>query len=123
MFVYSCMYSKKTLLALIIFCMSSAMAFGQAEVLFGVTPDPIKSVQIYPNPAVEFVNIKFSTPIASKVKLALYNVIGNNMEAEQEILDEYEIRIKIKDLNSGYYLVSIKDARINSAGTFKFLKR
>jgi hypothetical protein len=96
---------------------------GKEDFAFQYRTEPVKTVQIYPNPAVEFVNVKFEAPVANKVHISVRNVIGNVMEVETESLDEYEIRIKVKDLATGYYLLSVKDERVNLNSTYKFLKR
>jgi len=85
--------------------------------------DPLKSVSIFPNPAVEFVHVKFEAPIAKQVRLTVHNVIGNIMELESEVIDEHEIKIRVKDLATGYYLISVKDQELNFSSTYKFLKR
>ncbi len=119
------MIFRKLFLGLLSVLISASITFGQAkeEVFFQRTPDPIKSVAIYPNPATEFVSVKFETPIAKKIKISVHNVIGNVMELERETLDEYEIKIKVKDLATGYYLISVKDENSNLSSTYKFLKR
>jgi hypothetical protein len=101
------------------------LGFAQVkeEAFYTVQPDPIKSIQVYPNPATEFVSIKFETPQAKKVKLTVHNILGNALDLETETVDEYEIKVRVKDLSSGYYFVSVSDASINSKSTFKFLKR
>lgn len=119
---------KKPLLALILLIGASYAAFGQGfgpnkEDAYSLSTDPVKTVQIFPNPSTEFVHVKFETPYAKKVKLSVHNILGNVMDVEQELMDEHEIRLKVKDLPSGYYLVSIKDERGNAGSTFKFLKR
>lgn len=119
------MMSRKLFLAFACVVMTAIVSMGQIkeESFFHRTPDPIKSVEIFPNPATEFVNIKFVPPIANKVRFSVHNVIGNTMELESEVIDEHEIKIKVKDLATGYYLISVKDDRSNFSGTYKFLKR
>ncbi|HYC84198.1 MAG TPA: T9SS type A sorting domain-containing protein, partial [Chryseosolibacter sp.] len=78
---------------------------------------------IFPNPAVEYVHVRTVDVPASKIKLAVHNILGNKMEIETEIVDEYELRVRVKDLSSGYYLLAIKDEDAKFRGTFKFLKR
>lgn len=85
--------------------------------------DNNKSVSIFPNPAVEFLNIRFESPIAKKTKLTVHNVIGNIVEVESETIDEFEIRLKVKDLPVGYYLLALRDEESNGRSTIKFLKR
>ena len=111
----------------LLFASVSAMAQGfnggKEEFPFQQRTEPVKMIQIYPNPATEFINIKFEAPIANKVRVSIHNVIGNVMEVETESIDEHELRLKVKDLATGYYLVSVKDERVNLNSTYKFLKR
>lgn len=119
------MMSRKLFLAFACIVMTVIASMGQVkdESFFQRTPDPIKSVEIFPNPATEFINVKFEAPIAKKIRLSVHNVIGNTMEIESEVIDEHEIRIRVKDLATGYYLLSVKDERLNLSSTYKFLKR
>jgi hypothetical protein len=89
----------------------------------GTFQDISKSVSIFPNPAIEYLNVKFENPIARKTKLTVHNVIGNIVEVETETIDEFEIRIKVKDLPVGYYLLAVRDEGSNTRSTIKFLKR
>lgn len=119
------MMSRKLFLTFVCAVMTVIISMGQVkeDSFYQRTPDPIKSVEIFPNPATEFVTVKFANPIANKVKFSVHNVIGNIMELESEIVDEHEIKIRVKDLATGYYLVSVKDERSNLSSTIKFLKR
>jgi hypothetical protein len=122
------MMKRYLLLSLTVMLISSVVAVGQMKddqfaYRMNGSPDPIKSIQIYPNPAPEVLTIKFEAPIANRVRVTLHNVIGNEMEFESELLDEHKIQIRVKDLANGYYLVSIKDDRANFSSTLKFLKR
>lgn len=85
--------------------------------------DLSKSVSIFPNPAVEYLNVKFENPIAKKTKLTVHNVIGNVVEVETETIDDYEIRLRVRDLPVGYYLLAVRDEESHSRSTIKFLKR
>jgi hypothetical protein len=116
---------RKLSISILVMLVSGGMAFSQLkdDVLLLRSNDPIKLVQIYPNPASEVVNVKFDAPISKKIKLTVHNVIGNVMDLETEIMDDHEIRVKVKDLATGYYLISVKDEQNNTGSTFKFLKR
>jgi hypothetical protein len=89
--------------------------------------DPSKSVRIYPNPATEYLIVKLNDFPAEKVRLTLHTIIGNQMDIESEIAEdenqEKVIRVKVKDLASGYYLLAVKDDESKFRGTYKFLKR
>jgi hypothetical protein len=85
--------------------------------------DPIKLVHIFPNPATDYLHVKLEHVIASKAKITVHTIIGNEMPIETEIVDEHEVRVRVKDFASGYYLLAIKDDEAKIRGTFKFLKR
>jgi len=85
--------------------------------------DLSKSIKLFPNPAVEYLSVKLETPHARHLKVALHSIIGNKLEVETEAVDDYEIKIKVKDLPEGYYLLALKDEATNFKGTYKFLKR
>ena len=112
---------KTTLLALLVLIGSQALAQNHDEV-FRVN-DPAKNVQVYPNPATEYVHLKFETPIAKTVKLEFHTIIGTSIDLEKEIIDDSEVRVKVKDLTTGYYLISVQDAQSGARAIHKFLKR
>ena len=112
---------KTTLLALLILITSQAFAQNHEESFR--SNDPVKSVQVYPNPASDYVNLKFETPIAKTVKLEFHTIIGTPLELEREVIDEFEVRVKVKDLSVGYYLIGVQDAQSGSRAIHKFLKK
>ena len=99
--------------------------FAQAQVSEVALPEKndIRAVSIYPNPATEFVTVKLADLHAHKAKVALYNILGNEIPAETEVVDEHEIRIRVKELSTGYYLIAVRDDQTKFRGTYKFLKR
>lgn len=82
-----------------------------------------RMVQLYPNPATEYLMVKLPTPHANTAKLAMHSVIGNVLNMDKEVVDDYEIRIRVRDLPSGYYFLSIKDEESGLKATYKFLRR
>lgn len=105
------------------------VALGQApspDGGFSVNQPPqelAKSVKLYPNPAIEFVSVKFETPQAKKIKFSLHNIIGSEMPLEAEVIDDYEVHIKVKDFSTGVYLLSIKNDETGHKSAYKFLKK
>lgn len=83
----------------------------------------VKSVHLYPNPATEFVDVRLDHLPAANISVTVHNIIGNELQVETEVLEEDLIRVKVKDLASGYYLLAVKDEESNFRGTYKFLKR
>lgn len=90
-----------------------------------VRQDEGHPVAVYPNPASDdYVYIRLSEPLdAYSVHLTLYNIIGNQVGIDAEVISERELRIRIKDLASGYYLLGLREEKTRFKGTYKFLKR
>ena len=102
------------------------VAFAQSSEVSASQPEKIdfsKSVSLFPNPATEYVHIKLGSLNANHVKLTMYNLIGNEVQIETEVMEEHEVRIRVKDLSTGYYLLAVRDEQVQFRGTYKFLKR
>ena len=97
---------------------------GREEIgLPGYQHTVIKSVKLYPNPATEFLSLRLESPNSHHLILTVHNIIGNSVDVESEIIDEHEVRLKVKDLSAGYYLLAVNDERTGFKGVYKFLKR
>ncbi len=117
------MKSAKTIILSILILLVTHLAWSQSHDSFSENhAEPIKLVKLFPNPATDFLIIKFETPLARTVKLTLHTIIGNSLEVESEIVDDFEIHLRVKDLPSGYYFLALKDDGHQSS-SFKFLKR
>lgn len=104
----------------------SHLGFGQdreSMALYAENINPEKYVQMYPNPATDFIAVKLLEPHAKSVQLALHSVIGNVLNVDREQVDDFEVRLRVRDLPSGYYFLSIKDEESGLRTTYKFLKR
>src|SRR5689334_22451624 len=113
----------KAVLLFIVVLIAGQVCYGQAHDESFHTGDPVKSVQIYPNPATDYLTIKFESPVAKSSKLAFHSIIGSSIELEQEAIDDFEIRVKVKDLPVGYYIIAVHDPQNNSRAIHKFLKK
>jgi hypothetical protein len=113
----------KSILIVVSLFFSQLILAQTKEDAFSATIDPVKLVQVYPNPATEFLTITFESPIARKSKFIIHNIIGNEIEVEPEIMDDFEVKIKVKDFHDGYYFLSIQNGQTASKSTHKFLKR
>ena len=107
--------------------MISRVGLGQGREEIGLPgyqhTEVIKSVKLYPNPATEFLSLRLEFPNSHHLKLTVHNIIGNSVEVESEIIDEHEVRLKVKDLSAGYYLLAVNDESTGFKGVYKFLKR
>jgi hypothetical protein len=113
----------KALLLSIVLLIAGQICYSQAHDESLRSGDPSKAVQIYPNPATDYLIVKFESPIAKTSKLAFHSIIGSSIELEQEAIDDFEIRVKVKDLPLGYYIVAVHDPQNNSRAIYKFLKK
>jgi hypothetical protein len=112
---------------LIVICLCS-LAFsanGQAREEYEVQHGRVdgKSVHLFPNPAVDYVHVRIDKVPAKKITITVHNIIGNEVPVEIEIVSEHELRVRVKDLDSGYYLLAVKDEEDHFRGTYKFVKR
>jgi len=105
----------------------SATGYGQtsgSSTFFSETAQAgDKLVQMYPNPATDYLTIKLPTPDAGSVQLAMHSVIGNALSLDKELIDDYEVRLRVKDLPAGYYFLSVKEEKTGLKASYKFLKR
>ena len=79
-------------------------------------------VELYPNPAIDYLNIKLKNSQLKDVQFEIYNIIGNKLKFELDVVNSDTYKINVKKFHSGYYLLIIKDpiSRYNKA--FKFRK-
>ena len=106
----------------------SGAAFGQNQEAVAYVPektdfDLSKSITVYPNPAIDYINIKLSTLEAATAKITVYTILGSELQVEKETVNDHEVRIRVKDIAAGYYLIAIRDEQIHFKATYKFLKR
>lgn len=115
---------KRLLLSLLLVASALTGAFAQSyPATFNERQEDPKIVKVFPNPAVDFIHVKVEHAKAENLKLTLHNIIGNEMRIESEIVDEHEVRIRVKDLTSGYYLLAIKDDQSGLRTIHKVLKK
>jgi hypothetical protein len=114
---------KKLLLFIVLGTAALTCAMAQSEGPLLERQDISKIVHVFPNPAVDFVNVRVETSKSENLKITLHNIIGNEMRVESEIVDEHEVRIHVKDLSTGYYLLAIKDPENDLRLVYKILKK
>lgn len=103
-----------------------SQALNPATESISATPpqnENLKSVKLYPNPSIEYLSVKFETPIAKHVKLNVHNIIGSEMPLETEVIDDFELHVKVKEYSAGVYLLSIRNEESGHKSAFKFLKK
>lgn len=117
---------RTLLILLIVFFFAGLSAQAQTRDEYGLQTgrsNMEKFVFIYPNPAIDYVSVRFAHFPAQNVQVSLFNIIGNEVAVEIEAVDEREIRLRVKELAPGYYLIVFKDQQDKFQGTYKILKR
>lgn len=110
----------------VMFVLAAAVAaHGQKAELASGGFDPVNkpTISVYPNPATEFISVKSDAGDLKSARFVLYTIIGNEVAVEPEMADESEVRIRVKDLPSGYYLLAIRNEESGFRTTRKFLKK
>jgi hypothetical protein len=79
-------------------------------------------VELYPNPASEFLNITLQNSNSKNIEFEMYNVIGNKLQHDLETVNGISYKINVKDFSPGYYLLIIKDPITRYNKAFKFRK-
>jgi hypothetical protein len=84
-----------------------------------------KSLQIYPNPAVDQVNIVFGTLLSGKVHVELYDASGSLIFSDEFMTDAFSkfLKLKLKSkagtvLPAGFYFIKMHDDYQNFEGKF-----
>jgi len=91
----------------------------------GETPHFGNGVEVYPNPAKDFIRIKLYGNEARKFRIELMNITGKvSTSINLEFITKYYYvqEIEISDLITGIYLVSVKSNDGLIKRTFKFEK-
>jgi len=81
------------------------------------------SVEIYPNPADDFINISLKNSRLKNVEIEMFNIIGNKIDFELEQVASNNYKANVKELKSGYYLVIVKDPITRFNRAYKFRKQ
>ena len=80
-------------------------------------------VDLYPNPAEDYINVILKNSKLKNVQIEMYNVIGNRLDFDVDKSNSNTYKLNVKELHAGYYLLIIKDpvSRFNKA--YKFRKQ
>ncbi len=79
-------------------------------------------IEIYPNPAVEYVTVKINNSNLEHTEIEMRSIIGNEIRVKVEKISENEYKIPVKDFATGYYFVIVKDEVVRFKKAYRFLK-
>ncbi len=82
----------------------------------------VKTVKIYPNPAVSFINFEFSKLYDQSYSLQIYNFIGKKVADVKPT--EKKIALPLTEYYRGVYIFQLRDKQGNiiEAGKFQVVK-
>jgi len=80
-------------------------------------------IELYPNPAIEFLTINLKDSKLKEVQFEVYNIIGNKLSYEMDAINSNSYKLNVKEFNPGYYLLIVKDPVTRYNKAFKFRKQ
>lgn len=95
---------------------------GGAEVRISIEDDA-GHIEIFPNPASEYININLSDTKLHNVSFELFDIIGNKINVEAQEMKSDVYRIPVEKLHMGYYVLIVSDSYGRYKKAFKFSKR
>lgn len=84
--------------------------------------DPHNRIEIYPNPAVEYVIVEIKNSTLSNTEFELHSIIGNEIKIVPEEIGSGRYRIPVEEFATGYYFLVVKDEVARFKKAYKFLK-
>ncbi|GGE45223.1 hypothetical protein GCM10010832_26410 [Psychroflexus planctonicus] len=73
-----------------------------------------KLFSLYPNPAVDVVQLQSNLALTDKVNVSVYNMLGQQMQVKAEAISNTNLRLSLGHLESGVYIVQLTDQEGNS---------
>jgi hypothetical protein len=112
-----------TLIAAFLLCLT---VLANAQTAFdenAAIQDPQAKIQLFPNPASDYLHVKLDGVRVINFEIVVRNIIGNEIKTEVEFIGDNEFRLRVRDFTIGYYLLALRDEDSNFKGTYKFVKR
>ncbi|MFT4737715.1 MAG: hypothetical protein ACI8QD_001337 [Cyclobacteriaceae bacterium] len=108
------------------FLMTGAAISSQAQNLTleaKIRTAPEIKVDLYPNPATDYLTVEFEQSPGSSIQFELRSLIGTSIRISPENIGSNRYRIPLKDYATGYYFLIVKNESARYKKAFKFLKR
>lgn len=84
------------------------------------------SIDVYPNPTSDFLNIKIQSSLnevnTADFSILFYDLSGKAISLDQQDLDNQTIQLNLHDLPTGMYMARVVNKENNSISTFKIVK-
>ena len=122
--LYSSVHTKLIILSLALVLTTALKAqqvTSASAVVSQVSPQE-NIIDVYPNPAVEYIQVQITNSTLENIEFELHSIIGNMMSIEVIDLGQGKYRIPVKNFATGYYFVVVKDEEMRFKRAYKFLK-
>lgn len=80
-------------------------------------------VEVFPNPATNYLTVDLSKLSLDDPKIEIRNIIGSKMRFRSEDLGGKKQRLDVQDYPPGYYLVLVRDDKTKFQQTVRFSKK
>lgn len=81
------------------------------------------NLEIYPNPATDFINIEIKNTEAKSIRIELYSIDGKLITNEQWINSGTPYKFQINQYSANQYILKVIDLETKNTSTFKIIKR
>lgn len=128
---YVSMRVSKFVIGLLLFALFGVNGYAQSVDDRGTTEGAFSEtvlvelknqIDVYPNPAVEFLMVEIKDSNLSNVEFEMHSIIGNTIRIEPEEVAKDTYKISVKNFNTGYYFLIVKDEYTRYKKAIKFLK-
>jgi hypothetical protein len=104
---------------------------GNGNIFFDVTHQPMKihgnpssvsniddenSLQVYPNPASSYINLRFEHSISQPMEITMFNILGQQVYSGSMM---QEAKLDVANMARGTYYIHLKDARTGNIAVRK----
>lgn len=91
------------------------------EIVSDIEFEIIEKLDVYPNPADDYIYVKLEKGVKQEIKLEVMSFIGNKMNASSEKIEDDLYKLSLRNIPSGHYYVIISYG--NTKEMKKFLKQ
>ncbi len=81
----------------------------------------VEKLDVYPNPADDYIFVKLEKSVKQEVKLEVMSFIGNKMNSSSEKIEDDLYKLNLRNIPSGHYYVMISYGSVKEMK--KFLKQ
>lgn len=95
----------------------------QGQDLMAKNKSATVKVEVFPNPATNYLTVDLSKLSLDDPKIEIRNIIGSKMTFRSEDLGDKKQRLDVQDYPPGYYLVLVRDDKTKFQQTVRFSKK